>query len=308
MEKTADAVVIGGGIMGASTGHFLAKKGLGKVVLLEKRSLAGVSTGSSAGGIRTFYSNPLPIRLTMRALEMFENDREELGGDCGFQQVGMMSVLDEENVEAGLSVLRGEIEENTGSRELTLDEAKELAPQLNLEDIVCVTYQARAGYADPVKTTRSLADSAASKWGLAVHEGVGATGIRMEGDRVVGVETEEGLIETRVAVNAAGPWGRQVGVWVGTNDSIRWSRETDVVLRLPEGFGRFPVVGDPNLRFYFRPDGEDKVMAGLGFPKEIEPLDIDDYDQRLDPDTRRRITERLFHRVPALRDAEYDHG
>ena len=54
------------------------------MVLLEKRSLAGVSTGSSAGGIRTFYSNPLPIRLTMRALEMFENDLEELGETAAF--------------------------------------------------------------------------------------------------------------------------------------------------------------------------------------------------------------------------------
>ena len=95
MEKTADAVVIGGGIMGASVAHFLAKKRFGKVVLLEKQHLASASTGSSAGNIRTSYSNPLTIKLALRALEMFENDRDELGGDSGFRQTGMMVLMEE---------------------------------------------------------------------------------------------------------------------------------------------------------------------------------------------------------------------
>ncbi|MYH08855.1 MAG: FAD-binding oxidoreductase [Gemmatimonadales bacterium] len=74
-SKTADAVVIGGGIMGASAAHFLAKRGFGRVVLLEKGRLAGVSTGHSAAIIRTYYSNPITLELAKRALHMFENDR-----------------------------------------------------------------------------------------------------------------------------------------------------------------------------------------------------------------------------------------
>ena len=82
MEKTADAVVIGGGIMGASAAHFLAKKGIGKVVLLEKRTLAAVSTGHSAANIRCGYSNPVTVQLALRAFEMFENDREKHVEPC----------------------------------------------------------------------------------------------------------------------------------------------------------------------------------------------------------------------------------
>ena len=70
MDKTA-AAVIGGGILGASTAHCLGKNGFGKVMLLEKRTLAAVSTEHSAAAIRTFYSNPLTIRLAKRSLEMF---------------------------------------------------------------------------------------------------------------------------------------------------------------------------------------------------------------------------------------------
>ena len=95
MDHTADAVIVGGGIMGASVAHFLAKGGFGKVVLLDNKTLAGASTGHSAANVRTLYSNPLTIRLAVRAVEMFENQHEELGGDCGFDQVGFLCLLEE---------------------------------------------------------------------------------------------------------------------------------------------------------------------------------------------------------------------
>jgi len=307
LDKTADAVIIGGGILGASTAHFLAKRGFGKVVLLEKDALASASTGHSAANVRTYYSNPVTTQLAWRALQMFEHDVEELGGDSGFQQVGFLLLLDESTVDTGDHILRTEIETGVEVSDLSVDDVSELAPQLNLNGILRAVYEPRSGYADPVKTTRSLVERA-KDWGLIAHEGVDATGIRLQGDRVVAVETSTGSIETPVVVNAAGPWGRLVGQWVGVNDSIRWSRETDLVLQLPGEFGSFPVISDPALRFYFRPQDDDKVIAGLGFPKEIEPLDIDNYDEELDPSSRRRIMEPLLKRVPSLRQAKFLHG
>ena len=94
MEKTADFVVIGGGILGASTAHFLAKKGIGKtVVLLEKQALASGSTGHSAANVRTYYSNPVTAQLAWRAVQMFEADTEELGGESGISPGGVPSAI-----------------------------------------------------------------------------------------------------------------------------------------------------------------------------------------------------------------------
>ena len=307
MEKTADAVVIGGGILGASTAHFLTKKGFGKVVLLEKSTLAAVSTGHSAANVRTYYSNRVTASLAWRAVQMFENDRDELGGDSGFRQVGFLLLLEESTAAQGDQILKTEIENGVEVKYASKDDVKEVAPQLDLNRVVGAIYEPRSGYADPGQTTRSLAESA-TEWGLAVYEGVGATVVRMQGDRVAAVDTEDGPVETRVVVNAAGPWGRQVAQWVGVNDSIRWSRETDLVLQLPPDFGPFPVVSDPYLRSYFRPQGGDQVLAGLGFPKEIEPLDVDRYDEGLDAESRRRIMGPLLDRVPSLKGAEFLHG
>ena len=129
MVKVADAIVIGGGIMGASAAHFLAKKGLGAVVLLEKRSLAAVSTGHSAAVIRTFYSNDLTIQLSMKALEMFANGPEALGGDCDFRNTGYICLLGDDTAAAGLAVLEAEQRNHTRAVEVEADEIGELVPR-----------------------------------------------------------------------------------------------------------------------------------------------------------------------------------
>ena len=307
MNKTADIVVVGGGIMGASTAHFLAKKGAGKIVLLEQRTLAAVSTGHSAAVVRTFYSNPLTIKLAQRSLEMFGNDSDALGGDCSFQRIGYMCVLGEHSAMSGRQVLQLEKAQGIEATEVSPDQIKEIVPQMNLDGVVGAIYEPKSGYVDPIKTTRNLADSAKG-WGLEVHEGVGATGIRLEGNRITGVQTQQGTIETRAVVNAAGPWGREMGLSAGFNYSLRWSRESDVVLQRPADIGSFPLISDTNLRVYLRPQGENEVLAGLAYPKEVEPMDIDHYDPGLDAATRQRIEQGIFERVPVLRQGTYISG
>ncbi len=307
MVKMADAVVIGGGIMGASIAHFLAKKGLGHIVLLEKRALAAVSTGHSAAVIRTFYSNDLTVRLSMTALEMFANGEQALGGDCDFRNTGYICLLGEQTAEAGRAVLEAEQRNATGAVEVDTDEIGELIPGVNTDGIVAGIHEPASGYADPVKTVRNLV-TRAKDWGLLCYEGTGANRICVDGDRVTGVVTDAGEIRTELVINAAGPWGRQMGLSAGLNYSVRWSRESDLILQLPEGFGRFPVVSDPNLRVYFRPDGDNGLLAGLSFPKEVEPMDVDAYDPNLDEPTRQRIESGTFERVPAFRQGEYVKG
>ena len=205
MEKAVDAVVIGGGIMGASIGHFLAKKRFGKILLFEKRNLAAVSTGHSAAHVRTYYSNPVTVQLAWRAVELFENDREELGGDCDFHQVGFLTVLGEKNSAPGKQVLEMQKKYGVEIEKVSKEEISELAPQINLDGVVGGLYERRSGYANPVKTTRSLVERA-SEWGLKAYEGLGVSEIRLKGNRVSGVVLENGdTIEAKVVVNAAGP-------------------------------------------------------------------------------------------------------
>ena len=308
IDQTADAVIIGGGILGASVAHFLSKKGVGKVILLEKRGLASESTGNSAANIRTAYSNPLTIRLALRSLEMFENDEEELGGKTNFRRTGMMALLGEKHLRSGLMVLEQEQTLNTGTRQITIEESQELAPKFNFDGLITATYQSRAGYANPVLTTKSLVNSAIEKWGLKLYEGVSAVGVEIQNSKSTGVQTDKGLIKTPIIINAAGPWGVEIGKWVNKNHSIRWSKEGDLVLKLPEGFGSFPIIADPICRIYFRPHYEGMLLVGRDYPKEIEPLDINNFENGLDDNTQIRMMQGLNKRIPSIKYAKYYEG
>ncbi len=201
--KTADAVVIGGGIMGASAAHFLAKRGFGRIVLLEKGRLAGVSTGHSAAIVRTYYSNPITLELAKRALHMFENDRDLLGGDCGFRPIGFLLLIGERLRAAGEHILESERRHELHVERLTVDEVANLAPPLSLDGVSYGILEPRSGYADPARTAENLV-AAARPWGLEPGVGVAAAGVRLHGDRVAAVEIEQGTIATNVVVNAAG--------------------------------------------------------------------------------------------------------
>jgi glycine/D-amino acid oxidase-like deaminating enzyme len=108
-------------------------------------------------------------------------------------------------------------------------------------------------------------------------------GIRRAGDRVTGLVTDRGEIETPVVVNCAGPWAGKVGQMVGLQYSLRFSRELDVKVQLPAGHGGFPVSADPANGTYFRPQSGGYAIAGWAFPKDLEPCDPDTYHDRATP-------------------------
>ncbi len=298
MKTNADAVVIGGGILGASTAHFLAKLGFGDVVLLEGRKLAAVSTGHSAAAVRTAYSNPVTAALARRSLDMFRNGEAELGGDCDFKQIGYLVLTKASEVEAGRQIAAIEREQGIEVEDLSPDDIAARWPELNLDGVAYGLFEPQSGYVDPVKTTRNLVESAAA-WGLEAHEGVEVVGIGLSGGRVERVDTKQGSIATPVVVNAAGGWGRVVASWVGLNYSFRWSRESDLIVEMDGATGHLPWVSDSLLRQYFRGAGKNQLLVGLGFPKEIEPLDIDDYDPDIDAAMRQRIFGLIEQRLAA---------
>lgn len=90
LKRTAEVVIIGGGIMGVSTAYYLAKRGCGEVVILEKDLIAQASTGLSVGGIRQQFSNPANIRLSQESIRVYECFMEEFGVDINFRKKGYL--------------------------------------------------------------------------------------------------------------------------------------------------------------------------------------------------------------------------
>ncbi len=295
----ADAVVIGGGIIGASVAHFLTKLRYGRVTLVEKSEICGGSTQYSAAHVRQHYSNEVAIRLAVRGAGMFANAEEELGGPAGFVQHGYMVLAPPDQEQAIRDVVPVQQRFGVQTEILTPEEVSHRWPELDVEGIALACFEQTSGYADPVATVRSLVRSA-EREGLDVLEGCEATGIETENGRVTGVVTTQGTIATGVVVNAGGPWGDRIGRMVGIDYPIRFSREHEAVFEAPAGFGEIPVMSDAAQQLYFRRYGEGKVLVGEGWPKQAEPADPESYDDGTDEAHLARMVPRLVRRVPSL--------
>jgi sarcosine oxidase subunit beta len=295
----ADAVVIGGGIIGASVAHFLVKLGFGRVTLVEKSEICGGSSQYSAAHIRQHYSNEVAIRLAVRGAAKFANAEEELGGSAGFVQHGYMVIAPEEQAQAIRDVVPVQQRFGVETEILTPEEVSHRWPEIDVEGIALACFERTSGYADPVRTVRALVRSA-QRDGLEVLERCEATDITTAGGRVTGVVTGQDTIATGVVVNAAGPWGDRIGRMVGVDYPITFSREHEAVFEAPAGFGEIPVMSDASQQLYFRNYGEGQVLVGEGWPKQAEPADPEDYDDGTDEAHLARMVPRLVRRVPSL--------
>jgi sarcosine oxidase subunit beta len=299
MIARADAVVIGGGIIGVSVAHFLTKLGYGDVVLVEKRRLAGGSTQYSAAHVRQHYTNEVAIRLAVRAAAMFRNAEEDLGGEVGFVRDGYVVLATAEQAQSIRDVVPLQQRLGVETAIVGPDEVVERWPELSLDGVELACYEETSGYADPVRTVEALAGSA-SRLGLEVREGCEVVGISMSSGRVTGVVTGDGEIATGVVVNATGPWGNTIGRMVGIEYPLTWSREHEAIFDAPKGFRGLPVMSDSTQQLYFRSVGRDRVLVGEGWPKAPEPADPEHYDDGTDAEHLDRMVPKLVRRVPAL--------
>ena len=304
MRKTADAVVIGGGIVGASIAYYLAKKGLREVVLLEKGEICSGSSGDSAAIVRQHYSNEVSIRLVRRSLEIFQGFTDEFDGAKAFTNAGWLFLVPEEASDMfteNLPRLKG-----LGVRtwELSIEDALKELPGLNVDGIARVGFEPDSGYADPHVTANALV-SKATQYGAEIHSHTPATGISRPGGAVSVVSTAKGDIETEVVVNAAGPWASQIGGWLGLDLPLEISREQDIVVRLPEGAAPITrAVSNMVDRTYFRPEPGGRLLVGTGHPKPNDPAEPDDYSRDADPEFISETSRLLAHRFPYLAEAE----
>jgi len=304
MEKQAEVVIIGGGIVGASIAYHLGKRGMHPVVLLEKERLGEGSTGRCLGGIRYQFSTPINIRFSLESFRAFQTFPEELGVDPEFKRIGYLFLA---STRGGEKILRDHIPLWHGFgipvELLEADEIRRRWPFLHTADILCGSYCAEEGYAGPYEVLMGYIKGA-QRAGVRVYEGVEAKGILAEGGRVIGVWAGHERIECGWVVNAAGPYAAQVGIMAGieipVNPLRRQIFSTASYDRIPE---TIPLIIDLERGWYIRREREGFLLAG---PQDEEPSLNDTLDGGLE--ARAWSSESALHRIPSLEDMEINGG
>jgi sarcosine oxidase subunit beta len=279
MRRDVDAVVVGGGIAGASFLYHLARRGL-SAVLLERRSLAGGSTGRSTALVETAYADAARVELCRRTLRLVE----ELGID--FTRCGkLLLARDDHELESFRAVPHPE------ASVLAPEEVAQVAPELRLDGVAGALYAPGDGYVDPVLLCRLLVERS----GLEARQGTKVVAIRCEGGAVTGVSTDTGEIDCRAVVNAAGAWAAEVAALAGLELDVRGYRRQVAVLEPPPGGLRLPIVVDGGL--YVRSDGPERILAGIHSEEPREPADPDAFRETSDPEFEEAVARLLSRRL-----------
>ena len=229
MIKKADVVIIGGGVVGCSTAYNLAKMGCKNVVVFEKNTLASGSTGRCSGGLRQQFGLEMNCVLARESIKIFENLSQELDYDIELHQDGyLMLAYSEPEVMQFKKNVALQQSLNINSRFLTVEEIKEIVPNLNTEDVLAGTICPTDGYANPFKTNFAYAE-AAQKLGVNIYKFTEVKEIDLTNHKIVSVNTDRGKVLTHIVVNAAGGYAGIIGKMVGVDLPIYPLRHQNTV-------------------------------------------------------------------------------
>jgi sarcosine oxidase, subunit beta len=302
MSPSADIIIIGGGVNGASTAFHLASLGARSVRLLERRHLGAGATGKSGALVRMHYTNEPEARLAHESLKVFRDFSAIVGGECGFEAPGFLQIVSP-GYEAALrrNVTRQRAI-GIETREVSRDEVRTLFPECRVDDIGAAAWEPGSGYADPNATAFAFA-AAAARRGVTIETGCEVTRIVTERGRVVGVETAGGRVSAPVVVLAPGAWAQPLLDPLGLDFGLQPFRIQVSLFRWPPALTRkHPVVIDAGQKAWIRPVDGSLSLIGveLGAAYGGDP---DKLHEGVDEGYVALCRERLSHRLPLFADS-----
>ena len=296
IPKTADVILIGGGVMGASTAYHLAARGQHNVILLEKEDFFGLgATGRCAGGVRYQFGTEVNIRLSLLSLPMLERFKEEIGQVVDYRKTGYLFLLTKPD-EVNIFKHNVDLQNVLGAQTYWLsgDEIRKRLPMMRLDDVLAGSFNPLDGLVDPNSVVMGYI-GAAQRLGVKTLTSTPVTGIQVRSGRIIGVETPTESISTPVIVDATGPWASLTGQMAGLDVPVSpIRRQWLTTTAIPELPPNFPFVIDFAKSLYFHPEGPG-LLTGMSNPNESPG-----FDQNIDPEWELFHMDAAVNRLPLL--------
>ncbi|MBI4011318.1 MAG: FAD-binding oxidoreductase [Candidatus Rokubacteria bacterium] len=298
LPRTADVIVVGGGVHGASLAYHLARKKAGRVVLVERKFLASGPTGRSSALVRRFYAMDFLTRTANASADVFQRWAEVVGGgDPGFRQIGLVWLVGPDAAPHLRENVRRARELGVKLALLSADELRALVPRMAVDDVALAAHEPASGYADPSSTTNALA-SRARELGATILQDTAVEAIVTAGGKVTGVRTAAGPIDAPAVAVCAGLWADRLLAPLGIAVSIAPTRHQMCFFRRPPAFGAHPAVIDRPNATYMRPETGNLTIHGLVAYEEV--VDPDRYNEGADPEEILRNVELIARRFPTM--------
>lgn len=273
-DRSAKHLVIGGGIIGCSVAYHLARNGEKDVVLLEKTALTEGATWHAAGLVGQLRSSRNTTRMLKRSVAMYDRLEEETGMAFEWKKVGSLRLA--ANRERLLEARRLATMARSFDLEMemiTAKEAKELFPYIDERGLEGAAFIPSDGHVDPASLCQAVAAGARAN-GAVINQGVRVLDFDVDGARITGVVTSEGVYEAENVVMAAGMWSRELGHKLGIRiPACAIEHQYVVTEPLPDAelVRNLPTLRDPERLVYYKPDAGGRMLVG-GYEDDTVPF------------------------------------
>jgi sarcosine oxidase subunit beta len=304
--RTADIIVVGAGVMGASLAFYLTQRNAGRVVVIDKDHVGRGSSGRSSALIRMHYTFPSEVQLAAKSLEVFRNWEEIVGEPSDFRKVGFVRIVpasESENLKSNV-----EMQQALGVITCVIDkkQLKEIEPDWFVDDVEVAAYEPESGYGDGPNVASGFLGRARER-GASYLPKTSVTQLLTDGKCVTGVATSQGDIYAPVVVLATGNWTKALTDPLRLDVPIRTEYHEVAILKSTPGMKPHGAACvDSITGTYFRSDGPDKTLVGTMFGEHS--ANPDNFSQQPTQESLAEICDMACERIPALRNAELMRG
>ncbi|MGH1543396.1 MAG: GcvT family protein [Arenicella sp.] len=306
LPSSAQVVIVGGGVIGCSIAYHLTKLGITDVVLLERKTLTCGTTWHAAGLVPTLRATYNMSMLANYSASLYEQLEAETGQATGFVRNGSLTIAT--NKERLSEIKRGASMAKVAGFPCDVidpDQAKEIWPLLNIDDVIGAIHLPMDGMASPVDLTQALAKGA-RMGGAQIFENTKVLDMKIRDGKAAGVITENGDIDAEYVVNCAGMWAREFGRKAGVNVPLHAAEHFYVVTEnMPDLKPGIPTLRDMDGYCYYKEDAG-KLLVGMfepgakpwgmdGIPDSFSFDELPEDFDHLEP-----YLEAAMHRLPIL--------
>jgi glycine/D-amino acid oxidase-like deaminating enzyme len=252
------------------------------------------------------YSFPPEVKLALISLHMFQNWRDIVGAPGDFRKTGFVRIVHPNETER--LKLNVEMQHKLGVKVELIDQHQlsELEPDWNVDEVELAAYEPDAGYGDGAGVAGDFLEAARDLGAMYVPRTQART-LCLDGNRVRGVITGQGVIHSPIVIVATGPWTRPLLQQSGYDVPIDCEYHQVAILRnAPDMKGGGCACIDSVTATYFRADAQDKFLVGDFYG--TRPVDPDNFPQRASDESLEEIIDRAARRVPKLQHAEVMRG
>ncbi len=304
--KSADMIVLGAGVMGASIAFHLAQRKAGNVLVIDKDHVGRGGSGRSSALVRMHYSYPPEVQLALISLHMFQNWQEVVGEPGDFHKTGFVRIVHPNEIERLKLNVGMQQKLGVNVRLIDCQELQALEPDWKIDEVELAAYEPDSGYGDGAGVANDFLNRARDL-GVRYLPRTQAIAFNVQAGRVTGVVTDQGEIAAPIVIAATGPWTRPLFQSVGYDLPIETEFHQVAILKNAPGMkGGGCACIDSVTATYFRSDAHDKFLIGDFYGQR--PADPENFPQRASDEGIEELIERAHRRIPKLENAEVMRG